>query len=235
MLDCVLFDLDNTLIDRDAAFERWLEDRIASARPALGQRLRSDLVRQAQALDASGYAPREPLCTWLAEQGLADDPDAAWQALRDGIGHFVEPAPTARALIERLAAHGIAVAIVSNGSADNQRRKLAAAALADCVPPSRVLISGELGVAKPEQAIFALALERCGGIAPARAVFVGDHPQHDMAGAGAAGLRTLWLARDRTWCTTCPPPDDSVSSLDACARWLERAAGLPVATRGDTP
>ena len=54
-----------------------------------------------------------------------------------------------------------------------------------------VLISEAEGVRKPDRAIFARALERC-GVAPADAIFVGDHPEVDVAGARAAGMVPVW-------------------------------------------
>jgi putative hydrolase of the HAD superfamily len=52
-----------------------------------------------------------------------------------------------------------------------------------------VLISGEVGLRKPDPAIFELALERVGVPGP-RSVFVDDHPGH-LAAAGASGMTTV--------------------------------------------
>jgi putative hydrolase of the HAD superfamily len=59
-----------------------------------------------------------------------------------------------------------------------------------------VLISGDLGVAKPAAAIFRQALARV-GVAPAEALMIGDQPLADVAGARAVGIpavlvRTRW-------------------------------------------
>jgi HAD superfamily hydrolase (TIGR01493 family) len=51
-----------------------------------------------------------------------------------------------------------------------------------------VVVSGEVGVRKPDPAPFRLALDRL-GVRPERAVHVGDHPPHDEEGARAAGMR----------------------------------------------
>ena len=37
------------------------------------------------------------------------------------------------------------------------------------------------------------------------AVMVGDNPRRDIAGAHAAGMRTLWIARGRTYEGAVPP------------------------------
>jgi epoxide hydrolase-like predicted phosphatase len=53
-----------------------------------------------------------------------------------------------------------------------------------------VVDSCEVGVRKPNPAIFAIALERLGDVAPDRAVFL-DDAVGNVAGAGAAGLHAI--------------------------------------------
>jgi HAD superfamily hydrolase (TIGR01509 family) len=63
--------------------------------------------------------------------------------------------------------------------------------IGDCF--EAVIVSGEVGWAKPHPEIFALAL-RTMRAHPARTVFVGDNPVADMAGAKSAGMWTAWYA-----------------------------------------
>jgi putative hydrolase of the HAD superfamily len=58
-----------------------------------------------------------------------------------------------------------------------------------------VVTSAEVGVAKPGRAIFDTAL-RLARAAPGEAVHVGDSLENDVAGARAAGIRPVLLARD---------------------------------------
>ena len=58
-----------------------------------------------------------------------------------------------------------------------------------------VVISAELGRRKPHRDIFAHALAELGA-EPGRALYVGDDPVDDVAGAAAAGMRTAWIRRD---------------------------------------
>ena len=66
-----------------------------------------------------------------------------------------------------------------------------------------VIDSSAVGLRKPNPAIFHLALEQLGGVDPARAVFLDDHPGN-VAGARAAGLQAL-LVDD---------PDEALADLD---------------------
>jgi putative hydrolase of the HAD superfamily len=54
-----------------------------------------------------------------------------------------------------------------------------------------ILISDAEGIHKPDRQIFHRTLERL-NTDPARAVFVGDHPEVDVAGAKAAGMHAIW-------------------------------------------
>jgi putative hydrolase of the HAD superfamily len=55
--------------------------------------------------------------------------------------------------------------------------------------------SAEVGAAKPDPRIFARALE-VAGVAAAEALHVGDSPDADVAGARAAGIEPVLVARD---------------------------------------
>lgn len=57
-----------------------------------------------------------------------------------------------------------------------------------------VVVSGDVGVKKPDSAIFVPALEQT-GLATDEVLFVGDSPEDDVAGARAAGLRPVLIRR----------------------------------------
>ena len=57
-----------------------------------------------------------------------------------------------------------------------------------------VVVSGDVGIKKPDPAIFAPALEQT-GLATDEALFVGDSPEDDIAGAKAAGLQPVLIRR----------------------------------------
>ena len=57
------------------------------------------------------------------------------------------------------------------------------------------ITSAGVGARKPDPAIFVAALELA-GCEPAEALHVGDTPEEDVAGARAAGIRSLLIDRD---------------------------------------
>ncbi len=100
---------------------------------------------------------------------------------------YADAAPALAALHAR----GFALAVVSNWDASLHER-LEETGLAPLVDAA--VASAELGVAKPDPAIFAHALEHVGA-GVAGSWHVGDTPEVDVAGAFAAGLRPVLVAR----------------------------------------
>jgi putative hydrolase of the HAD superfamily len=82
------------------------------------------------------------------------------------------------------------LALVTNGAACLQREKLAASGLANFFPT--VVVSADIGVGKPNAAIFRHALSQLGA---EQAVMVGDSLSRDIDGAIAAGLQAVWVNR----------------------------------------
>ena len=79
----------------------------------------------------------------------------------------------------------------------------------------RVIVdSTQAGVAKPDPRIFRRAAEAL-GIPLADAVFVGDSPARDMAGAKGVGMRHIWVAgEERQHAAPCCPDDRVVGRLE---------------------
>ena len=74
--------------------------------------------------------------------------------------------------------------------------------------------SAQLGVSKPHPDFFARALTHTGLKAEAF-IHIGDHPEHDIAGAQACGMRTIWMnPEDRPWPAGQPRACEEIQHLD---------------------
>ena len=95
-----------------------------------------------------------------------------------------------------------------------------------CIPVGVVVDSAVVGVAKPDPAIFGIALAALGVPASKTVLHVGDSVRYDVAGALAAGLQPVHLDPFGV----CPAPDGHphVATLQALARTLaaDGLAGL---------
>lgn len=83
--------------------------------------------------------------------------------------------------------------LLTNGDSSLQRRKLQSSDLGRYF--RRTVISGDIGIGKPDPAVFELIAAEL-GVEPPEAVMVGDNLVRDVAGALGAGLSAVWLNRD---------------------------------------
>jgi YjjG family noncanonical pyrimidine nucleotidase len=91
------------------------------------------------------------------------------------------------------------LALVTNGIASVQRRRFAASPITRYF--KAVVISEEVGIAKPDPRIFVPALQTV-GLAAGEVLYVGDSATSDMAAARNAGMDFCWLNPGRA-----PVPD----------------------------
>jgi putative hydrolase of the HAD superfamily len=197
----LLLDLDGTLVDRDEALRGWLRRRAGVSGRELDELLEIDAAE-------AGLLAELAIVLLRRRPGLARDPIALGQRIRDELPSELRPDPTIAGALDRLALAGLRLGLVSNGG-PTQRRKLEHARL-QLDRFATIVISSEVGLAKPDPRIFALALRQL-GLAEREVIMVGDSPEHDIAGARAAGIAGCWVARGRPW----PEPLERPSSMIA--------------------
>ena len=192
-----------------AAFERahyraMVVQDVATAPPAAGTWWREYLVGY---LAACGVA--EDQCRELAAEVAVATMGRAWTHVGTG----------AMAGLRALAALGLPMGVVSNsdGSVQAELRRLGvcyaprrarrtrrtSAPDAAGIPVGVVVDSAVVGVAKPDPAIFGIALDALGVPASGTVLHVGDSLRYDVAGALAAGLEPVHLDPHGF----CPAPD----------------------------
>ena len=196
-VEAVVFDLDGTLLDRRLSFERFVRDQWTRFSSDLRSIDPEEYVRTVVELDRDGYAPRAELFAGtLARFALPSDLGRTLlQDYRAGFPGACVLFPDAGRTLSALRAAGLKLGLITNGSVRMQSAKLKCLALTPAF--DTILISDAEGISKPDPEIFRRALERL-GTNPEQAVFVGDHPEVDIAGARSAGMQAVWR-RDRAW------------------------------------
>ncbi|MFE3685398.1 HAD family hydrolase [Streptomyces sp. NPDC059095] len=185
----VLFDLDNTLVDRHSA----LNDAVAALcathnfQPEIEQWLRTALAERANAADFVRL--RKTFDLEMPAAGL-------WQEYVSLMAGAVTCRPEVLKGLARLREAAWTIGIITNGAGDIQRAKIAATGLDALV--DGVAVSGDLEVRKPDLRLFELAANRCGVSLAGGGWMIGDNPVGDIGGGHQAGLRTIWL-RGRPW------------------------------------
>jgi putative hydrolase of the HAD superfamily len=139
-----------------------------------------------------GYAVAYARALGVGEAALeraADVLRALWAGPSPGL--WTQPVAGSLDGLRRLAECGRRLAIVSNadGTVEALLRAEAICQIGEGagVPVCAIVDSAVVGVAKPDPGIFRHLVERS-GIAPERAVYVGDTVRYDVTGARAAGL-----------------------------------------------
>jgi putative hydrolase of the HAD superfamily len=124
----------------------------------------------------------------IEDQGLAEDlGDYFAQRRRELQDHL----PGAEHVLRELQSAGVRIGLLTNGAASLQREKIETSGLGMYFDAA--VVSGEIGIGKPEPEIFYHLLERL-GVAPGEALMVGNSLARDIMGGKRAGLHTCWLA-----------------------------------------
>lgn len=203
----VLFDLDNTLYDRDAALEAFARAQYQEKDfEAYGFEEDAWAERFVQ-LDARGKVWKDSVfATLRVEFALRQTVDELLTHYVKSFADYVQPRDDAKQVLMMLVDKGWRLGVVSNGRDAFQRRTLGALECEHWF--DSVVISESCGCRKPDRRIFGLALDGLGAEA-ASSWFVGDDPIADVEGAKAAGLSALWFRTKGTH-----PPDFCDGTID---------------------
>lgn len=189
-LSAVLFDLDGTLLDRRATFERHLE-KMMERHPGLFGAPDDGLLQGLVELDRNGFEDRRVFYGRIEESlSMPEGSGATLHAYFEE--HFPEecvPMPNLEGTLDALIARGYRLGLITNGRASIQGRKLVGLGIRGRFDTE--VISEVVGVRKPDPKIFGVALDAM-GISPHEAAYVGDNPAPDIVGANRSGLMAIW-------------------------------------------
>jgi putative hydrolase of the HAD superfamily len=183
----ILFDLDDTLYDLRSYWSGRLHQALDNVLARYPHFDRDELVRAAIAEKV--YIER--LSAFLRAPGVDDEEliaSAQEVFARDWFARLVlyDDAPhTLAALRPRFK-----LGLVTNGPSRMQRPKIEQFRLVEYL--DLLIVSEEVGVAKPDPAIFQVAIEQL-EVRASETLFVGDSVEFDMRGALAAGLPFVWM------------------------------------------
>ena len=205
-MKALLVDLDDTLLDYSSGIDAsWREACDAMCSPAgvdpCG--LPEDIaVARRWFWDESGRhreGRRDMLAAWTAIAALALERRGAHgetlaRAIAEDYGARRRAAyrllPGALEGLAALQARGLPMALVTNGDRREQRFKIERFDLARYFDV--IVIEGEFGAGKPEEAVYRHALAELGA-SPASSWMIGDHLEWDVAAPQRLGLTGVWV------------------------------------------
>ena len=215
MINGIVFDLDGTLLDHDAAelaalsklystlFVGENEPQRWPAFPDFAAAWHAAAERGWQRY-VEGELTFAAQRTWRVQQVLAmqqdsepDSPPLTEQEVSDIFARYLalyedswSLYPDVLPCLEALSAYPLG--LITNGDGNQQRQKLQRTGIAEYF--TSVVISGDVGAAKPQREIFERSAEDL-GLKPSELLFIGDNPQTDVLGALGAGWQCIWLNR----------------------------------------
>lgn len=197
----LLIDNDNTLMDFVAAERKALTQTLTAFGLPADQHTTENYHRINDALwkalergeTTQGELKVErfrQLLQFLNKQDMDPVPIAA--AYGQNLGNWADLLPGAEDFIRAL--HGkIKIALISNGVSSIQRSRLALCPLTELFDV--ILISEEVGAAKPDPKMLLMAMEQMGCTDKTQAVMMGDSLSADIPAAIRAGVDSIFFSQ----------------------------------------
>ena len=201
MIKAVIFDLDNTLYNFDAANEFGIRALAAYTEPVFGW----DYPKMKDLYEES----REKLTERMGDVGSAHNRLLRFQNLLEekklplhphalemakaywrGVLDNMALSPGAREIMEELRRMGIRIGLGTDMTAYMQYEKLIRLGLMEYM--DFIVSSEEAGTDKPGNAFFMLCARKAGCL-PGECLFIGDNIIRDYGGASAAGMQARWF------------------------------------------
>ena len=217
----ILFDADETLFHFDAfaglqlmfsrhdyQFDSTEYDYYQSINLPLWQQYQQGEI-SAKQLQANRFIP------WAAK--LNTSAAALNSAFMQAMADICTPLPGATELITALKGRA-KLGIITNGFTELQQIRLDRTGFAEVFSP--LVISEQVGVAKPHIDIFNHAFALMGHPPKQHILMVGDNPHADVQGGINAGIDTCWLNRHGATQPEGITPHIEVNSLSQLQKWL---------------
>lgn len=207
----VFFDIDDTLYDRGLPFiataQEFFHDTVADPRKAYractsrGNEVFLSSQRGEISMDEM-YIYR--WCKGFADVGISITPKEAldFQRLYRQNQDRITLSSVIEEMLQYCSQNADGLGIISNGPSEKQWNKISRLGLERFIARDMMIISGDIGIDKPDAAIFRLAEQRSGK-RPDELLYVGDSLKNDMYSAAACGWHTIWFN-----CDVLPVPTD---------------------------
>lgn len=197
MIKSVIFDLDGTLLNRDASVKQFVSTQYDRLNEHLSHIPKSDYIARFIELDCHGHVWKDKVYQALVTEFSIET--MSWQSLLEDYEmrfqfHCV-PFQFLTEMLNELKQQGYLLGIITNGRGQFQARAVDGLGVRNYF--DAILISEVEQVRKPQVEIFQRALARL-DVSALNSVFVGDHPEADIAGAKGAMMKTIWK-RNSSW------------------------------------
>jgi putative hydrolase of the HAD superfamily len=210
MIKSVIFDLDGTLLDRDASVEQFVSVQYDRLSENLSHIPKNDYTARFIELDCHGHVWKDEVYQSLVSEFAIEG--MSWQSLLEDyemqFQFYCVPFQFLTEMLNELQKQGYLLGIITNGRSPFQARAIDGLGIRDYF--DAILISEVEQVRKPQVEIFQRTMDRL-GVSASDSVFVGDHPEADIVGAKSAMMKTIWK-RNSSW-TEAKEADATIDEL----------------------
>jgi putative hydrolase of the HAD superfamily len=197
MIKAVIFDLDGTLLNRDASVQKFIAGQYDRMNKLIGHIPKEKYTSRFIELDCRGYVWKDKVYQQLVDEFTITA--ITWESLlQDYIDQFKNsciPFPHLISMLKGLKSKSIKLGIITNGKGHFQIDNINALGIKTYF--ETIIVSEWEGVKKPDLLIFKKALEQL-NVSPDESIYVGDHPENDVSAAQKAGMRGIWK-KDSQW------------------------------------
>ncbi|WP_256762154.1 HAD family hydrolase [Cohnella sp. WQ 127256] len=196
MIKAIIFDLDNTILDRTSTFRRFTKSFLSIYFDHL--EMTQDISDRIIQLDQDGYKDKQELFSELLEQLPWKEKPLITDLLNFYSTEYVKNAvlmEDARDVVQH-ARKKYKTGLITNGKSLIQYGKIDQLGIRNDF--DLIIVSEEAGIKKPDPGIFELAFKQL-ELRPEECIYIGDHPINDIEGAAKSGMETIWIKVNQPW------------------------------------
>ncbi|MEB6478094.1 HAD family hydrolase [Acinetobacter vivianii] len=200
----VIFDLDQTILDRTNSLIKFLNWQINFFQ-LVSTMKKEFFIQRFLELDDNGKIWKDSVYEQLIHEFSIDHVthDRLLASYINDFNKFSCCFEHVEKTMIQLKQQGYLIGLISNGRTPFQEHNFYALGLTEFF--SSIIVSEAIGLRKPDPAIFLLSCQQL-GVRPQDCIFVGDNELADIQGAKAVGMKTIFFH-----------PDPSISSSIADA------------------
>lgn len=211
----MLFDLDDTLLNRDQAIDNMFLMILEKCYEDVGHSVKTVMLLKFKEYDHREYGKNDKI---KVLEPFFDEFTPTYRMPRNKIQDFWDNNfplcfsidQNTINIVNTIKRH-VKVAIITNGATQRQKAKILNTDLNSCF--DTILISEEVGISKPDKRIFELALNKL-NVKPEDVLFVGDDIEKDIGGCQSANIKGIWFNPNMIKNNTEIKPYAEINSLD---------------------
>ncbi|MDM5427926.1 HAD-IA family hydrolase [Bacillus mycoides] len=211
----MLFDLDDTLLDRDKAVDNLFLLVLEKRYEDVSDTVKNNMLQKFKEYDKREYGISDKT---IVLESLFDEFAPKYRLPRNYIQDFWnENFPKCFSIdqntilfLNHIKRH-FKVGIITNGSTQRQKAKIMNTGLNEYF--DTIIISEEVGFSKPDKRIFELALNKL-NVQSEDVLFVGDDLEKDIAGCQNANIKGIWFNPNVIKNNTDTKPYAEITSFD---------------------